>query len=244
MFMSENLTPFGVVRNTKKGFHHGVIFWSHDRMDMTSIRRANLKRLADNLAPGDVTGFGKIIGKSQSATSDLLHGRKSFGEKMARSIEKNAGLNPLALDQPIEEGNATHGPDFKGRVPLISWVQAGSFCQIVDQFEPGYAEQWLMTVQDLGPNAYALRVQGDSMTAPYGRSYPDGVIIYVDPDAPITNGCRVIAKIPGAEEATFKVYVEDAGKKFLKPLNHQYPTIEMTPDMVICGVVRGAYMPE
>lgn len=213
----------------------------HNEMDMPAIRRANLNRLFQKLSPNDVTGFGKMIGKSQSATSDLLLGRKSFGEKMARSIETNAGWTLMSLDMTT---NVEPGPDIRGRVPLISWVQAGDFCGVVDLFEPGDAEDWLLTVQPMSQHAYALRVKGDSMTAPYGLSYPEGVIIYVDPDTPVTNGCRVIAKIPGSEEATFKVYSEDAGQRFLKPLNPQYPTITMTPDMQICGVVRGMWRPE
>jgi SOS-response transcriptional repressor LexA len=140
--------------------------------------------------------------------------------------------------------NVEPGPNISGKVPLISWVQAGAFCQAPDLFAPGDAEEWLLSVQKLGPHAYALRVNGDSMTAPYGRSYPDGCIIFVDPDCPITNGCRVIAKLPDTHEATFKCYVEDAGKKFLKPLNPQYPTIEITDTMLLCGVVKGYYMPD
>lgn len=144
----------------------------------------------------------------------------------------------------VQDINVEPGPNISGKVPLISWVQAGAFCQAPDLFAPGDAEEWLLSVQKLGPHAYALRVNGDSMTAPYGRSYPDGCIIFVDPDCPITNGCRVIAKLPDTNEATFKCYVEDAGKKFLKPLNPQYPTIEITDTMLLCGVVKGYYMPD
>ena len=98
-----------------------------------------------------------------------------------------------------------------------------------------------LSTQNLGPHAYCLRVVGDSMvnTNPNGYSYPEGAIIFVDPDASVVSGARVVAKIPDSDMATFKVYVEDAGRRFLKPLNSQYPTIEMTDEMVICGVVRG-----
>ena len=147
-------------------------------------------------------------------------------------------------DQWLSLANTEPGPALQGLIPLISWVQAGAFCNVVDLFQPGDAEEWLPTVQKLGPRSYALRVKGDSMTAPYGRSYPEGCIIYVDPDTAVTNGARVIAKLPDLDEATFKVYSEDAGQRFLKPLNPQYPTITMTPDMLICGVVRGSYWPE
>jgi SOS-response transcriptional repressor LexA len=84
------------------------------------------------------------------------------------------------------------------------------------------------------------------MVSPYPgtRSYPPGFIIYVDPDRAVTNGCRVIAKLPESNEATFKIYSEDGGKRFLKPLNPQYPIIEMTDGMIVCGVVVGGMWEE
>lgn len=127
-------------------------------------------------------------------------------------------------------------------IPVISWVQAGTFCSAVDMFEPGDAEEWLPAQSRMGKHAYALRVVGDSMVAPHGRaSYWPGMTIYVDPDEPVINGSHVIAKIPDTAEATFKVFREDGGKRLLVPLNPQYPTIEMTPDMTICGVVVGVF---
>jgi len=142
--------------------------------------------------------------------------------------------------------NVGERQEIAGRIPLISWVQAGAFCQVVDIFEPGDAEEWLPTLHTHGPHAYALRVDGDSMVNPnpLGKTYPPGCIVYVDPDMPITNGCRVIAKIPSEEKATFKVFVEDAGRRYLRPLNPTYPTIEMTEGMLICGVVVGKYEKE
>ena len=155
-----------------------------------------------------------------------------------------SGDGPMLDNQQPDLANTEPGPILQGLIPLISWVHAGAFCKVVDLFEPGDAEEWLPAVQKLGPRSYALRVKGDSMTSPYGRSYPEGCIIFVDPDAALTNGARVIAKLPDLDEATFKTYSEDAGQRYLKPLNPQYPTIAMTPGMMICGVVRGSYLPE
>tara|TARA_R110001583_G_scaffold34551_1_gene115884 strand:+ start:31417 stop:32085 length:669 start_codon:yes stop_codon:yes gene_type:complete len=131
-------------------------------------------------------------------------------------------------------------------IPVISWVNAGAFCEAVDEFAPGDAEEWLPCPSNVGPRAYALRVQGDSMTSPYPgqRSYPAGTIIFVDPERAVTNGARVIAKLVGSQEVTFKVYAEDAGKRFLKPINPQYPILEITEETHICGVVAGSYWPE
>ena len=127
------------------------------------------------------------------------------------------------------------------QVPLISWVQAGEWAQAIDTFAPGDAEDWIACPARHGRHAYALRVKGDSMTAPYGKSYPDGCIIFVDPDkvGGVTTGDRVIAKLQGHDEVTLKVYVEDAGRRFLKALNPSYPPI--TDPFRILGKVIGKY---
>lgn len=144
------------------------------------------------------------------------------------------------------ESNLSPAPRASGRVPLISWVQAGSLAEAIDLYAPGEAEAWLPCPQGHGLHTFALRVQGDSMTNPYPgqRSYPEGTLIYVDPDAPADNGRRVVAKLTDTDEVTFKVYVEDAGRKYLKPLNPQYPTIELHNGFEIVGVVIGSYLPE
>jgi SOS-response transcriptional repressor LexA len=92
--------------------------------------------------------------------------------------------------------------------------------------------------------SYALRVKGDFMTSPHAgqRSYLDGSIIFVDPDKPLTNGCRVIAKLHTSDVAIFKEYREDGGKHYLKPLNSQYPTLELIDDTKLCHVVIGQFI--
>lgn len=67
---------------------------------LAETRKANLKQLVDELANGNVTGFGRLCGKSQPLLSDLLAGRKSFGEKQAASIEQTINLEPGWLSRP------------------------------------------------------------------------------------------------------------------------------------------------
>jgi len=154
--------------------------------------------------------------------------------------------NLVFLRSAMLDKNTLPGPSLNGMIPVISWVRAGVFCSSPDLFHVGDADDWIPALRKFGPQTYALRVQGDSMISPYPnqKSYPEGCFIFVDPDKAITNGCRVVARIHDEETATFKVYAEDAGKRYLKPLNPQYPTIEMTPDMHICGVVVGSWMDE
>jgi SOS-response transcriptional repressor LexA len=140
-------------------------------------------------------------------------------------------------------GNTELGPEIRGRVPLISWVQAGSWSTIVDNLQPGDAEEWIATSVPIHKHTYALRVNGDSMTNPSGEpSFPHGSIIIVEPDAidapeKLVNSL-VIVKRTGDDEATFKKLVRDAGRFYLMPLNPQYPRLELQEGDVLCGVVR------
>lgn len=155
------------------------------------------------------------------------------------SLLSNTQTSRTQAESSLVE-NVSPAPDVKGRIPLISWIRAGQWSEAVDIYEPGYAERWLPHLKNNGEHTYALRVDGDSMTAPYGKSYPEGCIIFVDPmrQSP-SSGERIIAKLEGANQVTFKTYVEDAGRCWLKPLNPQHPPI-MEPFRVL-GTVIGKW---
>lgn len=70
----------------------------------SEIRRANFRALWDRRGWSPAT-LSKQCGASPSQWSDLYHGRKSFGEKIARRIEEGMGLVRLSLDDP-EGGRA------------------------------------------------------------------------------------------------------------------------------------------
>ncbi|RMO55277.1 LexA family protein [Pseudomonas marginalis] len=130
-----------------------------------------------------------------------------------------------------------------GKVPLISWAQAGAWCE--SNFEQHDGESWLSCSVTISESGYALKVLGDSMTNPgAGESYPTGCIIFVDPEVETKTGDRVIARVPRTNEATFKILVEDAGRQFLRPINPQYPIIDITEETHICGKVVGSFIPE
>lgn len=156
------------------------------------------------------------------------------------------GLSSFQYDSPSLESNVIDGPEIIGMIPVISWVQAGRFCTSPGAIDPSDAEEWVPAIKKHGPHTYGLRIKGDSMVSPYPgtRSYPPGVVVYVDPDRPVENSSKVIARINESEEATFKVYSEDGGKRYLRPLNPQFETIVMDESMQICGVVVGCYWDE
>lgn len=132
-------------------------------------------------------------------------------------------------DNPLEQA---HGHE----LPILSYVQAGALCSNGDVPLPDQCDERIVSPVKVGPNAYALRVRGDSMVSMDGRrSYPEGTVIIVDPDVQHDHGRRVVARI--GDETTFKELVRDTGAWFLRPLNPQYRMIELGPDSAICGVV-------
>jgi SOS-response transcriptional repressor LexA len=159
--------------------------------------------------------------------------KEQTGENSVRQLPVRDNSNVTAINNRF------------GKVPLISWVQAGAWCEAISNFEDCDTESWLSCPVPISNNGYALKVLGDSMTNPGpGRSYPTGCIIFVDPEAETKTGDRVIARVPRTNEATFKILVEDAGRQFLRPINPQYPIIDITEETHICGKVVGSFIPE
>lgn len=80
-----------------------------------AIRLENLRTIwrARGLSP---TIAAERYGRRVSFWSDLLNGRKAFGEKLARSIEEQLGLTPLTLDQaPLKSRVQEPQPTYVGR---------------------------------------------------------------------------------------------------------------------------------
>ncbi|GGJ06324.1 LexA family protein [Halopseudomonas pertucinogena] len=188
------------------------------------------------------------VGIKQASISELETG-KSLSSTYNATIAKACGVDPVWLETGRgrmlpSDSNVEPGPDIRGRVPLISWVQAGAWCEVEDLYAVGDAEEWMPCPTSHGPRTYALRVRGESMFNPHERrSFRDGDIIFVDPDKLAENGSPVIAKLDDSQEATFKQLVIEGEERYLKALNPNWPDqiIRINGNATICGVVIGKY---
>lgn len=138
--------------------------------------------------------------------------------------------------------NIGPGPELRGKVPLVSWVQAGGWCQASDAYPPGTADRWMDCPVLHSKSTFALRVRGDSMTSLHtnSRSYPEGCFIFVDPEQRSPqNGERVLACLSGTDEVTFKVYKNEDGRQWLQPLNHTHEPLR--EQFTILGTVLGKW---
>ena len=135
-------------------------------------------------------------------------------------------------------GNVEPGPDIVGRVPVISWVQAGGWTGIDEvKTTPDEINEWVYTFRNLSENAFALRVQGDSMEP----EFTEGDIVVVEPNAYVDNGKYVIAVFDDSAEsaeAVFKQIRFEGDRTYLVPKNPRYPVMDVTgKDFRIVGVV-------
>lgn len=206
------------------------------------------QRMAElNLSEGEL---GRRSGVPQPtihriATNAVASPRQENVEKIAKALKVSSnwlwkGGSKKDSDNQSLDSNVEPGPAIKGHVPLISWVQAGAWCEISDVRTLDDAEIWLPCAASHSAQTYALRVRGLSMFNQHERrSFRDGDIIFVDPSKDAENGSLVIAKLTDSQEATFKQLVMEGSRRFLKPLNPAWPDpiIQLDDDATICGVV-------
>jgi SOS-response transcriptional repressor LexA len=201
---------------------------------MTLHRKRRLRELI--AAPpyrGSQKVFGDRVGLSEGRVSQLVDDEHSFGERSASNITSELRLDERYFEMGYETGesNTSLGPPITGRVPVISWVQAGAFTEAVESWD---TDEWAETSAPVQRQTFALRVRGDSMEPLFN----EGVIIVVEPDLDHNPGDYVIVRNGDeASEATFKQLVRDGGDLYLKPLNGRYPIKPLGTSQII-GVVR------
>lgn len=176
----------------------------------------------------------------ESATT---HGRELPSTLRISRESTTTAKQPLKkVDE--RESNVTEWP--VGKLPLISWVQAGEWSEIVDNFQPGDAEDWIACPFPSGRHGFVLRVVGDSMYNPGGElSFRDGDFISVNPEHDAHHRSLVIAR-RDREKATFKqLLLDETEGPMLHALNPNWPTRYIPFDKMteIVGVVTGQWRP-
>ncbi|MFM0141780.1 S24 family peptidase [Paraburkholderia sp. RL18-085-BIA-A] len=192
------------------------------------------------------------LSKHISATTDISKKEEISGiitsipVSKGTTIGKDDEVHRRARDAeaPRTGDNFTAGPGLRTRLyPEISWVQAGMWTEIAENFVPTDEVQQYPCHIDLGPDGYVLRVEGLSMTAPPGvmPTFPPGFLLYVRPHEDAVPGKCVIVRRNG-NTATFKRLTMVDGELYLEALNPDWPNryIKLQADDEFCGVVMHA----
>lgn len=178
------------------------------------------------------------LGITQQAVQMACSGkskRSKHLERMAEILGVSASWLAFGTDSPEPQA----GPIGKA-VPLYS----------IDQLSKGEeTEARTPCPFHCGPNTYAFTVEGmagmaSAMHPMYGRAYPVGSIVFVDPDQAdkVQHNDVVAAMLTDDDAFTFRVLLREAGRDTLMPLNPQFPNIDPSRPFKIVGKVIGAIL--
>ncbi|TCB75573.1 hypothetical protein E0H89_11495 [Acinetobacter sp. ANC 3781] len=218
-------------------------------MDSKSIRYSNTRLLVDQI--GGVSNFAEKIGKGQSQASQFAGTNpiKGIGNKVAREIEEAFGKSHGWLDIPHEEeiekleSNVSAPFPIAGRlIPVISWIQAGTWTTADSIPVDTQFNEWLPPNPKCGKNGYGLEVVGESMLPDFRPTDK----IYVNPDFQVSDlktGDLVIVACEGESKATFKKLIIEPNGKYLEPLNPKWheKIMELDEGCKLVGKVVGLY---
>jgi SOS-response transcriptional repressor LexA len=181
---------------------------------------------------------------SQTLTNWANRGVSKEGRLNASRI---IGCRPLWVESGegvmVDTPNIQHGitldPNRRG-YPIISYVQAGAWREIVDSFPRGGADEYILANSGYGQHTFALRIVGNSMEP----EFRDGDVVVIDPDVRPDPGNFVVAR-NDEEAATFKKYrprgIIDGAEVFeLVPLNPDYAVMrsDQQPIQIIGTMVE------
>lgn len=201
---------------------------------------SRLKRLR-KLKKKTLDDVSQIVGRSRVAVG--------YWEKDVNSPD-DISIETLAAYYGVEKayirygdgGNTVEPVQFGGRrLPVISYVQAGSWTGTGDIHSLSDITEWVNADESMSRDAFALRVRGDSMDGKSsGRSIPNNAIVTVETnfDPLNLNGCVVVAMLDGSDEATIKELQIDGPNKFLVPWNERYDVIRVNGNCRIVGYVK------
>lgn len=167
---------------------------------------------------------------------------RAIAEKLLKTVDWVEGLEPShTAEEPRAAYNITPAP-VRGKVPVVSWVQAGDWCDAVDPHPVGAGDEWLECPMKHSKSTFALVVRGSSMHNPTGdRSFSEGDIIFIDPERQAQHRSLVICRLDGSHEATFKRLLIEGDTKMLEAINPSWPDriVKINGNATICGVVIG-----
>lgn len=190
------------------------------------------------------------LGITQGAVGHYLNGRNALNVEVASGFAKLLQISISDFSRSIAAKVAEQAESLNGetnvkyvgeynpgkRYPVLSSVQAGSWSEACEPYTLKDIDIWLESDAHIQGEAFWLKVEGDSMTAPVGLSVPEGTFVLFDTGREPVNGSLVIAKLSDSNEATFKKLIIDGGQRYLKGLNPAWPLVPVNGNCKIIGV--------
>jgi SOS-response transcriptional repressor LexA len=192
-----------------------------------------LQRVCDETGGALYTGYLSDIEKGKSVPSiDKAHALATvLGTTIDQLIDESvSGTTPLA---PTEHAT---------RSPVVPWDLAAQWAQSPDISRLPSGTPWEVPLDSKSPRGFFLRLSDESMHAPAGPAFPNGSLIYVDPDLEYQVNDFVVGYDSDPTAPTFKKYVRHGSQSYLQSLNPQFPALQIDGNFQVIGVVIGMTM--
>ena len=179
------------------------------------------------------SGLLQHIAHMERIPADIRHGYEAIGatnrkykqiirniiEQKTSTSELDGILSKEELNVEKEQRQLTPGE----LIPIINKVSAGYPVDFDDLGYPvGFADDYVRCPDQHDPNAFAVRVVGDSMEP----KFCEGDIVIFSPSATVNSGDDCFVRFTMPHESTFKrVFFEDGGSVRLQPRNEKYPPL-------------------
>jgi phage repressor protein C with HTH and peptisase S24 domain len=143
-------------------------------------------------------------------------------------------LDSLLAESKLDIEQATSALSAGRLVPVINKLAAGYPTDFDDlQYPVGIADDYVRCPDVHDPNAFAVRVVGDSMEP----RFREGDIVVFSPASEVRNGDDCFIRFSMPHETTFKrVFFEPDNKVRLQPRNEKYP-----PAIIDGSRINGLY---
>lgn len=186
--------------------------------------------------------LAKLCGYSAaSRIGNYELGERKISADDAIIISEALGISPAELMFGSQSDQVIKNYEY----PLFTKVQAGAFSTEFNSYTQRDAVSWIPTAKKASERAFWLEVEGQSMTAPPGGkpSFPEGMLILVDPDEEVEFGDFCVARLLN-DEFTFKRLIRESGTSYLEPLNPRYDLIPINGNCTIIGKVIKSQWPD
>lgn len=199
-------------------------------------RITQMQKIIDRRFAGNQAAFAKAIKRAPSVVWQYLSGHRDMGEKFAQHIERCARLPKGWMDSDLDiDGIFAQSPTATGlpvgqynRCHIVGTAQLGDggYWHELD-YAPGDGDGYI-DVPSADPNAYALRVRGDSM-APAIR---DGWYVVIEPSGAISPGEYVMVKTTDGRCMVKELLWERGDQIVLMSVNEQHGRLTLRRDEI------------
>ena len=184
--------------------------------------------------------------------SRLERGKQFASKELLKRIMDVLDLELAPAQDPSISGNISENHEVRDNFSNVE-MYAGKFSRpklypLIDSsqlvmgakssgiFKLDDTHMYLESTEDAGEHGFWMVVKGDYMACNGNPSFPEGSRILIKPESEPQNGKYYVVMLESGEY-TFKQYVEDAGHKYLRPLNPNYRTIEIDASFHFIGRV-------